>query len=129
MKWHKAAQAKIGGCSINAVYFAIVSSVPVFEATPHPVDGKLTAHYYGWNLRDIDVDDDDSIGYGFLYSEDDWPTEHLFARGFCRWIERAFQPILVELDPDQTWLPGYGELETQVARPATLLIEWQGGAR
>jgi hypothetical protein len=91
------------------------------------VDGKLTAHYYGWNLQDIEVDDD-IAGY-FYASEDDWPTEDLFARGFCRWIERAFQPGLLRLTPDHVWVPGYKELETEVARPGTLLVEWMDGTR
>lgn len=89
------------------------------------VDGKLTAHYYGWNLQDIEVDDD-IAGY-FYSSEDDWPTEDLFARGFGRWIERTFQSRLPQLKSDQTWLPGYRELDTEVGRPGTLLIEWLDG--
>lgn len=91
------------------------------------VDGKLTAHYYGWNLQDIEVDED--IANCFYSSEDNWPTQDLFARGFCRRIERAFQPRLLRLTPDHIWVPGYKELETEVARPGTLLVEWMDGTR
>jgi len=91
------------------------------------VDGMLTTDYYGWNLQDIEVDED--IANCFYSSEDNWPTEDLFARGLCRWIKRAFQARLLRLTPDQTWLLGYGELDTQVARPASLLIEWLDGTR
>jgi hypothetical protein len=92
------------------------------------VDGKLTAHYHGWNLQDIDVlEDDEHHLYG---SEDKWPTEDLFARGFCRWIERAFQPLLLQLEPDLIWAPGRRSgLDTQVRRPGSLLIEWIDGTR
>jgi hypothetical protein len=92
------------------------------------VDGRLTAHYHGWNLQDIEVDAD--IAKYFYTSEDDWPTEDLFSRGFCRWIERAFQPRLLRLKPDLIWKPGSRkELNTQVYRPGTLLIEWGDGSR
>jgi hypothetical protein len=92
------------------------------------VDGKLTAHYYGWNLQDIEVDAD--IARYFFSSEDDWPTEDLFSRGFCQWIERTFQSRLLRLEPDQIWKPGgFKELDTRVARPSTLRIDWLDGTR
>jgi hypothetical protein len=50
------------------------------------VDGKLTAHYYGWNLQDIEVDED--IANCFYSSEDNWPTEDLFARASADGLNR-----------------------------------------
>jgi hypothetical protein len=77
------------------------------------VDGKLAAHYHGWDLQDIDVlQDNDHHLYG---SEEKWPTADLFGGGFCRWIERAFQPNLLKVEPDLIWEPGgYTELDTQI---------------
>jgi hypothetical protein len=92
------------------------------------VDGKLTAHYHGWDLQDIDVlEDEDHRLYG---SEEKWPTMDLFGSGFCRWIERAFQPRLLRVEPDLVWEPGsYGELDTQIRRPGTLCVDWLDGTR
>lgn len=92
------------------------------------VDGKLTAHYYGWNLQWLDLNEE----HQFYGSEDEWATEDLFGLGFCRWIERAFQPRLLRHKPDQTWAPGgYEELDTSVVRdrPGTVRIEWIDGSR
>jgi hypothetical protein len=92
------------------------------------VDAKLTAHYHGWDLHDIDVlQDDDHHLNGF---EEKWPTADLFGGGFCRWIERAFQSRLLGVEPDLVWSPGcYTELDTQIRRPATLRVDWPDGTR
>jgi hypothetical protein len=94
------------------------------------VDGKLTAHYYEWNLQPLDdADRDEPMFYA---SENDWPTSDLFARGFCRWIERALQPRLLLIAHDQHWRPGqYAELNAEIPhfRPGTILIEWHDGSR
>lgn len=92
------------------------------------VDGKLVAHYYGWNLQHFDEKSRDEM---FYTSENDWPTEDLFGLGFCRWIERAFQPQLLRLNPDHSWRPGqYGELQTELSRfrPGTVRIKWLDGS-
>jgi hypothetical protein len=92
------------------------------------VDGKLTAHYHGWDLQDIDVlEDENHRLYG---SEEKWPTMDLFGGGFCRWIECAFQPRLLTVEPDLVWEPGsYKELDTQIRRPGTLRVDWLDGSR
>jgi hypothetical protein len=88
------------------------------------VDGKLTAHYFGWNLQHADVDADRD----WYCSEDEWPTSDLFGRGFCLWIEHAFQPLLLRLKPDWKWTAkGNTELEIETQRPGTLLIKWLDG--
>jgi hypothetical protein len=90
------------------------------------VDGKLTAHYHGWNLEDFETPDDEPV---YHFSEENWPTQDVFAPGFCRWIEREFQPLLLKLKPDTVWKPGgYSDLDTQVRRPSTLLVRWLDGS-
>jgi hypothetical protein len=94
------------------------------------VDGRLTAHYYEWNLQPLDGDD--RVDRMFYASENDWPTSDLFGRGFCRWIERALQPRLLAIAHDQRWRPGqYAELNAEIPhfRPGTVLIEWHDGSR
>jgi hypothetical protein len=91
------------------------------------VDGKLTAHYYGWNLQWLEDDD----YRPFYVSEDNWPTSDLFGAGFCHWIERAFQGKLRCLKPDQSWRVGqFEELDSRIGkRPGLVLIEWLDGTR
>jgi hypothetical protein len=90
------------------------------------VDGVLTAHYYGWNLQSLSDDD-----YRMFYaSEDKWDTSDLFGRGFCRWVERAFQQRLLRLEPDQSWRPGQAdELNVSLGRPGMLRIVWLDGTQ
>lgn len=91
------------------------------------VDKKLTAHYHGWNLQYLFLND----GHRFFASEDEWATSDLFGLGFCRWIERAFQSNLLRLKPNQSWRVGqFEELDTRVgSRPAIVRLEWLDGSR
>jgi len=96
------------------------------------VNGKLNAHYYGWNLQDFDDDVFHENGDGFWFSEDKWPTSDLFGRGFCRWVERAFQHRLVRVEPDRICGPGrLLDLDETVIhnRPCTHRIAWFDGSR
>ena len=66
----------------------------------------------------------------YHFSEENWPTQSVFAPGFCRWIEGEFQSLLLKLTPDSFWKPGgYSDLDTQVRRPSTLLLQWLDGSR
>lgn len=75
------------------------------------VDRKFITHYYGWNIVPLEGErpyfkQDVQWIDGY---EQDWPPnedaakQDLFGVGFCRWIERTFQPQLLRLKPAVKW--------------------------
>jgi hypothetical protein len=73
------------------------------------VDGKLVAHYFGWNLRPsywegADRGEDPiekSLDFFDLSNNDD--ICDIFAPGLAMWMEREFQDRLCNLNPAAVW--------------------------
>lgn len=66
------------------------------------VDGKLAAHYYGWDLTSIEANEATWNYYG-PDSPPGRERRDRFAKGFRVWFQRAFQSDLVASTPDRAW--------------------------
>jgi hypothetical protein len=68
------------------------------------VDGKLVAHYFGWNLRPLEAGpDEDLIQLTDFDLGNDPEICDIFAPGFAIWIRREFQDHLCSLKPASIW--------------------------
>jgi hypothetical protein len=105
------------------------------------VDGKFVTHYHGWNIAPLegerpyfDEDVEWENGYNRIWPpKKDAHEEDVFALGFCRWLERAFQKDLIRSKPEATWRAKAGmflDISTveDIKIPCVLHTEWIDGS-
>jgi hypothetical protein len=90
-------------------------------------DGRLSAHYYGWNLSDLGERRFEEPEYDF-----EAPTD-LFGPGLAVWVERTFQPELLKIEPTAVWTAKGQAIGRRMDSfwPGTDCIHscWQGGPK